>query len=161
MGIQSPESVDLAGIWTEAVSGQRGVAEGAGIAVRIDARSAVVRGEASLLRALADNLVDNAIKHNHDNGFVEVSVRRSGEVATIDIENSGPVLDAATLERIAMPFQRYVDNPDNLGHGLGMTIIRTIVDRHTGSIDVRAREEGGLAITVRLPTAGTVGARSD
>lgn len=152
VGLLDSAPVDIGEVWEDVVEARRPRFDEAAIRLDAEVEPAVVDGDLVLLRSLAGNLVDNAIAHNHTNGFVAVRVRAAGSEAIVSVENSGPLLDAATLARIDEPFQRGVANPQQLGHGMGMTIIRTIVDRHGGSLEVVAREQGGLFVRITLPS---------
>ncbi len=126
-----------------------------GLRVDFEPGSGHIDGDAILIRSLASNLIENGLRHNVDDGTVMVAVIEDESTRSVElhVENSGPVLDEATLERIGRPFQRGVDNPDRLGHGLGLTIARTIVDRHGGELKLKPRAAGGLHVVARFPAA--------
>jgi signal transduction histidine kinase len=109
-----------------------------------------VDGELVLLERLVTNLVHNAIQHNHHGGFVKATVDDAG---TLTIVNSGALVPTAQVSGLFEPFRR--SNGDRLatnsGVGLGLTIVRAIVDAHEGAIDARPNPGGGLIIRVELP----------
>lgn len=112
-------------------------------------------GDAILLERIAQNLVENAVRHNHSGGEVWVTTRQRGELVELVVANTGPTVPPYELETIFEPFRRL--HADRLrsdrGSGLGLSIVRAIVDAHSGTITARPREEGGLTITVELPAA--------
>lgn len=106
----------------------------------------------SLRRAVA-NLVDNALRHG---GSARVSVRAEGDGACITVEDDGPGLDPAELERVFEPFvqadsARHRDGSSTGGVGLGLSIARSCVRAHGGDVVLSNREEGGLRATIHLP----------
>jgi signal transduction histidine kinase len=100
------------------------------------------------------NLVDNAIRHNDAGGTVEVLTGTQGGMATLTISNTGPVVPPDRLDQLFQPFVRLV--PDRTatrdGLGLGLPIVASIAAAHDARLDATPLPEGGLAVTVRLPT---------
>ncbi|MFI0420542.1 sensor histidine kinase [Spongiactinospora sp. 9N601] len=110
-------------------------------------------GEAVLVERLVQNLVENAIRHNHADGEVWVTTRRRAERVELVVANSGLQVPPYEIETIFQPFRRL--HGDRLrserGSGLGLSIVRVIADAHGGSVAASPREEGGLTISVELP----------
>lgn len=122
---------------------------------RID-DSAWVWGSQTLLRRVADNVVDNAITHNNHGGWITVAVRAEGDGAgavSLVVESSGPVLDQRRVADLAQPFRRLGDDRTGTGQGsgLGLSIVAAITQAHHGTLDLRARPDGGLCVTITLP----------
>ncbi|MFF8905066.1 sensor histidine kinase [Streptomyces olivaceoviridis] len=122
---------------------------------RID-DSAWVWGSQTLLRRVADNLVDNAIAHNDPGGWIGVAVWAEGDGAgavSLVVESSGPVLDQRQVADLARPFRRLGADRTGTGQGsgLGLSIVAAITQAHHGTIDLRARPDGGLRVTITLP----------
>jgi signal transduction histidine kinase len=110
-------------------------------------------GDAVLLERAVQNLVENAIRHNQHRGEVWVTSRqRSGRVELL-VANTGLVVPQYETETIFEPFRRL--HADRLrsdrGSGLGLSIVRAIVDAHEGTVSAQPREEGGLTMIVELP----------
>jgi signal transduction histidine kinase len=116
-------------------------------------------GDPVLLEHLVSNLVDNAIKHNLDEGG-EVIVRTGvlDGYAACQVENTGPVIPAYEVQNLFEPFRRL--NNDRVesakGAGLGLSIVRSVVIAHGGTVVASPRAAGGLVVTVRLPSAGVL-----
>ncbi|HZX67280.1 MAG TPA: HAMP domain-containing sensor histidine kinase [Candidatus Elarobacter sp.] len=114
--------------------------------------STVVIGDAGLLRQLIGNLVDNAIKFTQT-GRVDVSVRRDGDTAVVDVSDTGPGIGEGDADRLFDRFFR--GDPaharESEGTGLGLAIVRSIARVHGGTVSAHARPEGGSLFTVRLP----------
>jgi len=110
-------------------------------------------GEAVLVERLVQNLVENAIRHNHPKGEVWVTTRRRAERVELVVANTGLQVAPYEIETIFEPFRRL--HGDRLrsdrGSGLGLSIARVVTEAHGGTIVARPREEGGLTIAVELP----------
>ncbi|MFC4529313.1 sensor histidine kinase [Sphaerisporangium dianthi] len=113
------------------------------------------RGSRTLLSRMVDNVIDNAVVHNHDDGWIRVAAAADGATARLVVETGGRVLDQEQLARLAQPFQRLGADrtgSDN-GSGLGLSIVAAVAEAHGGSLDLRARPEGGLQVAISLPLA--------
>ncbi len=112
-------------------------------------------GEPVLVERLVQNLVENAIRHNHPGGEVWVSTRRRADRVELVVANTGLPVPPYEIETIFEPFRRL--HGDRLrserGSGLGLSIVRAITDAHGGVVTATPREEGGLTLAVELPCA--------
>ncbi|MEV4393230.1 HAMP domain-containing sensor histidine kinase [Nonomuraea sp. NPDC049607] len=115
--------------------------------------AAPTTGEAVLVERLVQNLVENAVRHNHPKGEVWVTTRRRAEQVELVVANTGLHVPPYEIETIFQPFRRL--HGDRLrserGSGLGLSIVRVIAEAHDGTVTARPRDEGGLTITVELP----------
>lgn len=112
-----------------------------------------IRGEAVMLAALARNLLDNALRFTPRGGRIDAWVYRDSGAAILQIEDSGPGVAPEEISRIFEPFFRG-QRPEGDGVGLGLSIVKRIVDRLGGSIEaVNVADDGctGLRVLVRLP----------
>ncbi|MCW3820587.1 HAMP domain-containing histidine kinase [Micromonospora sp. DR5-3] len=152
-GSGAAQPVDLATLAAEAVT-VRGSAA-AGPTIRADIQRAVVaRSDPTLLASLIGNLLDNAIHYNLDGGRVDVETRCDGTRAVLAISNTGPVVPEDAIDRILQPFQRLAAPRMHTGsRGLGLAIVRAIVDSHGADLRVVPNPEGGLTITVGFAAA--------
>ncbi len=73
------------------------------------------------------------------------------------MENSGPVVPADAVDRLAEPFERLDRARDRRGAGLGLSIVRAVAEAHGGLLDIAARPDGGLLVRVSLPSSRRVG----
>ncbi|MER5530567.1 HAMP domain-containing sensor histidine kinase [Streptomyces sp. NPDC002677] len=124
---------------------------------RIDG-STWVCGSQTLLRRMADNVVDNAIAHNDPGGWISVAVRADEDDAgavSLVVESSGPVLDQQRVADLTRPFRRLGADRTGTGQGsgLGLSIVAAITQAHHGTLHLRARPDGGLRVTITLPRA--------
>ncbi|MGH8889841.1 MAG: sensor histidine kinase, partial [Acidothermaceae bacterium] len=152
-GLTAHEHVDLA---TSAEDVLDTVAVG-DCKVHATLETAPVSGDPVLLERLIANLVDNAVRYNIDDGDVWLSSEMSDGVSRVHVENTGPMVSPADLERIFQPFQRLRGRTSTDGYGLGLTIVSSIAAVHGGTVIARPRDGGGLSIDVTLPFAESPG----
>jgi signal transduction histidine kinase len=122
---------------------------------RIERDSACVEGNAALLGRMVDNVIDNAIGHNRDGGWIRVATGDDGRVARLVVETGGDVLDQRQVAELAQPFRRLgADRTgSDSGAGLGLSIVAAVAAAHGGTLDLHARPEGGLRVAIGLPLA--------
>ena len=113
-----------------------------------------VTGNQTLLGRMIDNVIDNAIGHNHDGGWIRVTTGTSG-FAWMIVETGGPALDPRLVAQLAQPFRRMAADRTGSGQGagLGLSIVSAIAAAHGGVLDLQARPEGGLRVGIGLPLA--------
>jgi signal transduction histidine kinase len=146
--------VDLAEAAAQAVDQTRAEALGKGVELRSgELHPAVVRGSGVLLERIALNLVQNAVRYNVPDGWVEVSTEVEAGYAVLTVANTGPVVPAYELDNIFEPFRRLRTERTNSdkGVGLGLSIVRSVARAHGGMIHAVPREGGGLVMRVAIP----------
>jgi signal transduction histidine kinase len=127
-----------------------------GLTVTTDFSPAMVIGDPSLLERLAGNLVENAVRYNLHHGRLAVRTVSDGKHAQLVVANTGPELDPAEVPGLFEPFRRGgVERTGTRGAGLGLSIVRAVVDAHGGTVRAKAISGGGLEVIVSLPAAGT------
>lgn len=110
-----------------------------------------VRADASRLTQILRNLVTNALKFTGPEGHVRLSCRRRGEVAVIEVADTGVGIPAAALSRIFDEFYRTRSSQASEGAGLGLSIVRRLVQALGGRIDVVSETGAGSRFSVELP----------
>ncbi|MFC4065778.1 sensor histidine kinase [Actinoplanes subglobosus] len=150
-------SVDLGGLVAAAVRDRTADVGRKRLRVTVTVPPATVaQGSPALLARLVGNLVDNAVTHNQDDGWIEISGSTTIQETVLTVETGGPVLDQSKVDRLTQPFERL--GGDRTGSpGLGLSIVAAVAAAHGGRIVLLARPEGGLRVSVVLP-AGTVAA---
>ncbi len=143
------QAADLAGLAADCITDLRARAEEAHVEVRDDLPPAWARGEPALLERMIANLIDNGIRHNEPGGWLRVSTRSEGGRARLTVDNGGPRIDPVLASTLTEPFRR-LDRAAG-GLGLGLSIVRSVVEAHGGRLDVTAPEEGGLVVRIELP----------
>jgi len=145
--------LDLADIAHGEVGRVSGQADARGLRLELDLAHAPVRGERSLLERMVANLLENAVRHNTQDGWFSVKTRLAGDRAILAVANGGPVVPPKEVERLFDRFYR----PDRSrsrktgGFGLGLSIVKSVATAHEGTVELVAPEEGGLRVTVSLP----------
>jgi signal transduction histidine kinase len=114
-----------------------------------------VAGSQALLSRMVENVIDNAIGHNEDGGWITIVTSADDGTARLVIENGGPLLTQQQAGELAQPFRRFgADRTgSDEGSGLGLSIVAAIIEAHGGHLDLRARAAGGLLVTIELPVA--------
>jgi signal transduction histidine kinase len=143
------ETVDLAALAADCITDLRARADDAGVEVTPELQPAWARGDPALLERMIANLIDNGIRHNEPHGFLSVATRVDGSMARLIVRNGGPVIDAAEAGTLTEPFRR-LDRTFG-GFGLGLSIVRTVVEAHAGTLELVAPASGGLDVRVALP----------
>jgi two-component system OmpR family sensor kinase len=148
------EPVDLAAVVSEAVESARAIDPDRTIELVADDPVRIV-GDASRLRQVIDNLLDNARVHAPGSP-VRIEVSLQSEEALLRIADRGPGLDPEVEGRIFERFMR--GDPSRSrgtgGVGLGLSIVQAIVAAHGGDVTASSGEQGGTVFDVRLPVAG-------
>jgi signal transduction histidine kinase len=112
----------------------------------------VVRGDANRLRQVVWHLLANAIKFTPRGGRVDVELE-AGDHAVIVVKDNGPGIAPEFLSRVFDRFTQADSSPTRMsgGLGIGLSLVRELVERHGGDIRATAAERGGAVFTVRLP----------
>ena len=105
-------------------------------------------GDKSALMRVLVNLLSNAVKYTPDNGSIRLTVRTGGKLR-FDVEDSGIGMSEEFLARVFEPFARAGD-VQVPGTGLGMYIVKDLVDSMGGSIEIKSRPGCGTAVSVEL-----------
>ena len=110
------------------------------------------------LKTLLKNLVENAIRHSPPGGRVDLSVETTPRHVIVRVDDTGPGIAAHEREKVFSPFYRVLGN-DELGSGLGLSIVKAIADRVGASIDLGAvapsQTVPGLRVTVTFSVSAT------
>lgn len=111
----------------------------------------VVNGDEQQLKQLFLNLLDNAVKYTPPNGKIALSLEEAGKMARIAVKDTGIGIAEHELEHIFDRFYRIDKSRTSHGFGLGLSIVKSIIDAHKGSIEVKSRLGEGTAFTILLP----------
>jgi signal transduction histidine kinase len=120
-----------------------------------DPGGAWVAGSHALLSRMVENVIDNAVCHNQDGGWIRVTAGTCDGRATLIVENGGPVLGQEQVSQLSQPFRRLgADRTgSDTGSGLGLSIVAAIAEAHGGALSLHARDGGGLRVSIELPAA--------
>jgi len=145
--------VDLAELTDASVEDIAAAAQAAGVDVRTTLAAAAVTGSAVLLERAIGNLLDNAVTYNHVGGELAVATGGVDGHAFVEVTNTGPVVPADLAAELFTPFFR-ADQSRSLaagGAGLGLAIVRRIVEAHDGLVRATPLAQGGLSVRIELP----------
>jgi len=154
MGLAVVEPVDLAGVVGSAWRPLRQDAAGRGLTATFHDLPAPVLGDPALLERVAGNLLENAVRHNVDGGWIEVWTGVGPEWSSLRVASSGAMVDPERVDELFESFRRGgVDRTAHTGTGLGLSIVKAVVLAHRGMVNAEAVAGGGLTVTVHLPVA--------
>jgi signal transduction histidine kinase len=147
-GIEAREPIDLGELVGRVMTG----IHAKGLRVEASLQPASATGEPRLVERLVANLIANAVVHNVNDGWIEVSTETREGRATLSVKNSGPLVAVADVDRLFEPFERIAGartaGGEGVGLGLGLSIVKAIAEAHDATITAHPIPEGGLAITV-------------
>lgn len=116
--------------------------------------SEVVNGDKNRILSIGGNLLSNAIKFT-DSGIITLTTRYKDGVFTLTVEDTGTGISEGQKERIFEPFERLGNAATQDGFGLGLSIVKQLVELMDGSISVESEKEKGSKFTVVLPLPKT------
>ena len=108
-----------------------------------------IKGNATLLRRLVRNLLDNAGKHG--SLPAEVTITTEGDQAVLAFRDQGPGIAEAEREKVFETFYRSPGNQNLPGHGLGLPLVRQIAEAHGGTATIVGSPAGSSSFEIRLP----------
>jgi signal transduction histidine kinase len=144
--------VDLDALAAEVVEAARPLADAKGLELRFGAGlgGEALAGDRVALRALIENLVDNAVRYTPA-GAITVRTYRDGASVVFEVEDSGPGIPAAERERVFDRFYRGGSAAEG-GSGLGLSIVQRIAERHGGRVELADPASGrGLVVRTFFP----------
>lgn len=150
------ESFDAREMASEVVALTQPHAEQKALGLKLHVAQALprVQSDPRLVRLVLFNLVENAVKFT-ERGEVDVNVDIQGEYLKISVRDSGPGIPEEQQSLAFQPFEQLVPNESKSqpGIGLGLALVREMVNALGGSIDVSSRQGGGACFTVRVPVS--------
>ncbi|MFF0860484.1 sensor histidine kinase [Nonomuraea sp. NPDC003560] len=126
-----------------------------GVTVVAELVSAPTVGDPVLLERSVSNLLENAVKYNlPENGKVWIRTGMADGGLVVQVANTGQHVPAYEVNSLFEPFRRlHADRVESAkGSGLGLSIVRAVVQAHGGNVTAVPRDGGGLVVTIRLPT---------
>ena len=147
--------IDLTSLIDEVVTEAQPAATSAGVSLEAGSspQGLKAKGDATGIKQVITNLVDNAIKYNRPQGTVKVSARAEGPSAVIEVKDTGIGIPAAEQQHVFDRFYR-VDKSRSRsqgGSGLGLAIVKKIVEEHGGTVSVESSPGQGSTFCVSLP----------
>jgi signal transduction histidine kinase len=152
--------VRLADVAARAVDLYRDVADAKGVVLSASTSSdVVVMGDATRLQQVAANLIDNAVKYTPAGGRVDVEVAGENSRAWLRVRDTGVGIRADELPRIWDRLFRGDTSRTERGLGLGLSLVKAIVEAHGGTVEVQSEPHRGsvFSVALRAESAGTAG----
>lgn len=152
--LRAREVADLADLAEAALRIVASEAHSRALQVSKQIAPALTVGDPALLERVVGNLVENAVRHNVDGGWVEVCTELAGALTTLRVASSGEVIAPEAVTALFEPFHRGgVARTAHDGAGLGLSIVQAVVLAHGGTVHAEPVPGGGLTVTVQLPAA--------
>lgn len=146
--------LDIKDVAETAVEQVAPFAQESGVTVTTELSSAPTVGDPVLLERSVSNLLENAVKYNApENGKVWIRTGMVDGALVVQVANTGQHVPAYEVNSLFEPFRRlHADRVDSAkGSGLGLSIVRAVVQAHGGNVTAVPRDGGGLVVTIRLP----------
>jgi signal transduction histidine kinase/ActR/RegA family two-component response regulator len=155
--------IDLMPVIRAAVEAQRPASDARQIRLQLvlDERAGAISGDSERLQQVMSNLLSNAIKFTPKGGSVQVRLGRAESHVELVVSDTGIGIDPMFLPHVFEPFQQATDGPmrRHSGLGLGLSIVRHIVELHGGEIIAASEGPGkGSTFTIKMPLLGTTDA---
>jgi two-component system CheB/CheR fusion protein len=147
------EAVDLSTAVASAVEANGALIDSKKHQLTVDVASITVLADMTRLTQILSNLLNNAAKYTREGGRLSITARKEGREATIKIRDDGPGIPAGFLSDVFELFaqgERSLDRAQG-GLGIGLTIVKSLVELHEGRIEVASEEGKGTEFTVTLP----------
>jgi two-component system, OmpR family, sensor kinase len=148
-----PAQVDLTAVVRDACHLQRELTPDAQLLDCPEERPLMVYGDASLLSQVLGNLVSNAVKYSPNGAPVSITSSQDGTHVAVVIEDHGIGIPDTDVERVFERYYRGSNTSGIVGSGVGLYLVKTIIDLHQGSILLDSRENEGSRFTLRLPVS--------
>lgn len=147
-----PVKMDLRDIMRDVLKLIEPSAVNKGITIRLNGPSVTVKGDREGLTEVFTNIVENAIKYNRPEGKVDIDIKEFHGWASVVIADTGIGIPEGETEKIFDRFYRVdASRGVTVGSGLGLSIVRTIVEAHGGRVDVSSEVGKGTSFTVYIP----------
>ncbi|MBT3295092.1 MAG: response regulator [Verrucomicrobia bacterium] len=153
---RSLEDVDLVGCIRDALDVGKEEAGRRGITVELHAPSTMpMRADRGEIDMVLNNLISNAVKYNRDEGRVDITVTRAEETITLAVADTGVGMTPKERDRLFGEFVRIKNakTRNTLGSGLGLSILKRVVELYEGTITVESEADVGSTFTVTLKDA--------
>ena len=149
------DHIDLRSLTERAVDLYREVAEEKNIAVTLDQPAPVeLDADAIRLGQAINNLIDNALKYTPPGGSVRLAAHAEPGAAVITVSDNGPGVPALERAAVFRRLYRGDSSRSQRGLGLGLSMVKAIVEAHRGTITLDDAPGGGARFTIRLPRGG-------
>ena len=150
-----PAEMDMAALLQEVCQLHREMVPGAHIAEGVAPAAMPMVGDAKLLFQVFSNLLSNAIKYSPDGGVIAVDAALAADEVVVAVADRGIGIPAADLDRLFERYHRGSNVSGIVGTGVGLYLVKMVVDMHGGVVEVASEEGDGASFTIRLPLRPT------
>jgi signal transduction histidine kinase len=158
---RSPVRVEVAEVIAEAVDGVKHEARDRGVTIAVNLGADAhrdrfaVAGDPDALRSAFQNIVGNAVKYSPQGATVDVEAFAEGPAVNIRVVDRGLGIDTDDLPHVFKPFYRgrRAVGAEVRGSGVGLSVVRHVIDAHRGTVAIDSRAGEGTTVTVMLPAA--------
>jgi two-component system OmpR family sensor kinase len=155
-----PAEMDMAALLQEVCQLHREMVPGAHIAERIAVEPMRMVGDAKLLFQVFSNLLSNAIKYSPDGGVIAVDAAMTTDEVVVTVADHGIGIPESDLDRLFERYHRGSNVSGIVGTGVGLYLVKMVVDMHGGAVMVDSKEGDGARFTIRLPLKPTAAVES-
>jgi two-component system, OmpR family, sensor kinase len=146
-----PQEVDLRDLVHDVCQLHREISPGSIIVEELGDRSMRMVGDPKLLSQVFDNLLSNAIKYSPGGGIVRITSQAEEGWLVVTVEDHGIGVPPADVGRLFERYFRGSNVSGIVGTGVGLNLVKMVIDLHGGAVAVESREGTGSRFTVRLP----------
>ena len=142
----------------DAIASVTPAAQNKGIAIspQLPRKTSAISGDELLLLQAVINLLDNAIKFSPENSTITLTLQEQKTLFTLSIEDQGPGIPSKLHQSIFKKFDRGTDTLRQEGFGLGLNLVKEVIDRHHGQITINNKPDKGTNFTLLIPKQTTV-----
>ena len=145
------DTADLSAVAADVAAKMRPLATNKNISVVVQGSMPLMaQGNVSALERVVTNLLQNAIEHTEAGGTVTVETRQENAFAVLTVADTGSGIDEKDLPHV---FERFYKAEDEQGSGLGLSIVKGLVEQHGGSISIKSTKGEGTTATIKLSVA--------
>jgi two-component system, OmpR family, sensor kinase len=148
-----PAEMNMTALLREVCQLHREMVPGSRIAERFGADPVPMLGDAKLLFQVFSNILSNAIKYSPNGARIEVAMTGTADEIAVVVSDHGIGIPAGDLERVFERYHRGSNVSGIVGTGVGLYLVKMVVDLHRGTVEVESSEGEGSHFTVRLPRA--------
>jgi two-component system OmpR family sensor kinase len=146
-----PAEMDMAALLQEVCQLHREMVPGAHLIERIATAPMRMVGDPKLLFQVFSNVLSNAIKYSPDGGVIAVDAAMMADEVVVAVADHGIGIPAADLDRLFERYHRGSNVSGIVGTGVGLYLVKMVVDMHGGAVAVESKEGDGARFTIRLP----------
>jgi signal transduction histidine kinase len=155
-----PVEVDLTQLVADVCKLHREISPDSVIADKSDNASIHILGDPKLLTQAVSNIISNAIKYSPTGSPVEVELNSEATCAVIRVSDHGIGIPEKDLQQVFARYYRGSNVSSMSGTGVGLYIVKMVVDLHHGSTEIQSEENMGTQIVIRLPARFTIESRT-